>query len=144
MRVVTRKSDNAQVAEHRTIEADGKTFVLWTPYLGGNRDPRMSRLQMTELNAFAAAHDNYRLLPCGHPGDGNKWSGQRCAQCMRENAVPECREGYSHSWAMGGGEGLYGVKCRTCGLLAMREHNGHVYRWRKRKTDDWQERRSRP
>ena len=142
MRVLTRTSDGAAIAEHRRLDCDGKLFVLWAPYTANTlrHQPKLSNLVLSSAADFDARHFPHRTLPCGHEGDPKKSAKQRCSTCTAENPVPECKEGRSHSWAMGGGGGMYSVKCRTCGLLAMREHNGHVYKWRKQPGDPWTER----
>jgi len=122
-RIVTRRSDGAQIWVVATAMLRGRPLVLWLPaseMLPGCRFRETLDLNATEATEFEALHLARRRLACGHT-IGSTAISVRCNACRGKKyalKTPPCPNGFRyHKWqAHADGEATH--RCTKCGLLA--------------------------
>lgn len=126
-RIVTRKSDQAQIWVIGTARYHGRQLVLWLPQadmLPGARYRDDAVLNASEPGEFEAQHLERRKLPCGHMRSSTALS-TTCHTCWsrkRPMQTPRCRgANIRHRWADvddGGHVTAPNARCEWCGLAA--------------------------
>lgn len=124
-RVVTRKSDQAQIWVIGAAVERARHLVLWLPHadmLPGGRWRDGLTLNATEAPVFEAAHTEKRKLPCGHWRSSTALT-TTCHTCWsrkRPMQTPRCRgSNIRHRWEDtddGGAVAAPNARCAWCGL----------------------------
>jgi len=123
-RVVTRKSDQAQIWVIGAARERTRQLVLWLPQddmLPGARFRDDAVINATDAGEFAAAHLERRKLPCGHTRSSTALT-TTCYKCHnnRRLRTPSCRGRIvRHRWEPLPDAAADGPthQCAWCGLV---------------------------